>query len=175
MEPVEANVDALKTDIGVVNTRVDQLVASAPQKEALFNPSTFGKQVLARLGAGKQEDFGGADGDAALSQAEAEELKGKKEVDVVRLLTEKLWTAAGAREEEIIDGRPVPSLRRVFVNSERHKWLDHLNESVDHENRDKPDGFFTWEPFVRLKPEAGRQGKGEHFLFGPLAHRQLQA
>lgn len=158
--------------------KLDALAAANPPRGHLTSPSVLGSRTmeyLLKLGDRGVCTFKDSAGPAVLGPEELTELRlaarADNEAGLVRYLTPKLWDILRAVSGE----PPILSLRRLLVNSENFRWLDHLLHPVPEVNRQKPDLYVTWDAFVDLRGGTGaKQGSGDKFFFGPLAHRALQ-
>jgi tRNA A-37 threonylcarbamoyl transferase component Bud32 len=105
--------------------------------------------------------------DAAAVQALAD---CQSETELVKHLTPVLWRLRVSGEGSDDDD----ACRFVLVNGENCKWLDNLVQPLRPQLRFKPDLFLA--PRVCVKERAGtdKQGSGDCFIFGGLAHRHLQ-
>ena len=127
-------------------------------------------QLLQRLGA--VEDFEGDDSaePAVLNAAALKALADcQNETEVVKCITPVLWhLCVGGRGGDDACGD-------VLVNGENCRWLDNLVAPLRPHMRLKPDLFVA--PRVCVKERAGteKQGSGDCFIFGGLAHRHLQS
>jgi hypothetical protein len=126
-------------------------------------------QLLQRLGA--VHDFEGdeAAGPAVLDAAALQALADcQSETELVKRLTPVLWRLCVADD----GGDDVCGY--VLVNGENCRWLDNLVAPLRPHMRLKPDLFEA--PRVCVKECAGtdKQGSGDCFIFGSLAHHHLQ-
>jgi hypothetical protein len=171
-----AKVDATAAKVDATAAKVDAIAAAAvPQREHMTSPAVLGSRTLEALQEpGGVFTFEGAPGPPVLGEPELAELQDVREADnesgVVRYLTPKLWDILHSCRDE----PSVAPLRHLLVNSEKNGWLDYLDRTVSADKLQKPDLFVTWEPFVRVSPGSGKQGSGDKFFCGPLAHRTLQ-
>ena len=134
--------------------------------------AALGEKTLQLLrAAGTVHDAQGdeAAGAAVLDAAQLQVLAAcQSETELVKCLTPVLWRLRVAGD--VGDD----ACRYVLVNGENCRWLDNLVAPLPPGMRLKPDLFLA--PRVFLKERAGtdKQGSGDCFIFGGLAHRRLQ-
>jgi len=128
-------------------------------------------QQLQRIGAVRDFEGDEAAGPAVLDAAAVQALADcRSETELVKRLTPVLWRLRIAGE----GGDDDDACRFVLVNGENYQWLDNLAQPLRPQFRFKPDLFKA--PRVCVKERAGtdKQGSGDCFIFGSLAHRHLQ-
>ena len=127
-------------------------------------------QVLQRLGT--VHDFEGdeAAGPAALDAAALQDLADcQSESELVKYLTPVLWRLC------LPCNGSDDACGHVLVNSENFRWLDNLGAPLRPEMLLKPDLFEAPRVCVKERAGTGKQGSGDCFIFGGLAHRLLQS
>jgi len=117
--------------------------------------------------AGGVSVFANSDGPPILTAVQQRELAAcTTESDVVKFMTPFLWELADTDSSDVCGA--------VLVNSELFRWLDRPKHPLRSDLRLKPDLFRTWRPFIVDRGAAPAQGVGHAYIFGPLAHRNLQ-
>ena len=126
-------------------------------------------QLLQRLRA--VHDFQGDEeaGPAVLDAAAVQVLADcQSETELVKCLTPVLWRLRVAG-----DGGD-DACHCVLVNGENCRWLDNLVSPLRPDMRLKPDLFVAPRMCVKERAGTDKQGSGDCFIFGGLAHRHLQ-
>ena len=126
-------------------------------------------QLLQRLC--EVHDFEGdeAAGPAVLDGAALQALaECQSETELVKCLTPVLWRLRVAG-----DGGD-DACHYVLVNGENCRWLDNLVSPLRPDMRLKPDLFVAPRMCVKERAGTDKQGSGDCFIFGGLAHRHLQ-
>ena len=162
--PVVSNADVAKLE-----AKLDRLVSAQTPAQPDTTAAALGESHLSVLQniAGGVAVFAGSDGAPILTAAQQREFAAcTTESDVVKFITPFLW--------ELSDTDADDACGAVLVNSERFRWLDQPKQPLRSDLRLKPDLFRTWRAFIVDRGGTATQGVGPEYLFGPLAHRNLQ-